>query len=157
MWRASWEKRSVRSQSWSEWSPGNLPSGLAWRKSACEAVSASSQRYPSSGLSWLQGSAHWAPAWASSASSPPSEGLPDSLRLCRSEWAARGQGLVCVNDMWSQGAVLDSPRVDQWHALCQKLPTWFYYTGHSFLNRSLLGFFAVNILWMTWEKKFVSN
>lgn len=30
---------------------------------------------------------------------PPSEGLPDSLRLCRSEWAARGQGLVCVNDM----------------------------------------------------------
>lgn len=58
MWRASWEKRSVRSQSWSEWSPGNLPSGSAWRKSACEAVSASSQRYPSSGLSWLQGSAH---------------------------------------------------------------------------------------------------
>lgn len=36
-WRASWEKRSVRSWSWSESSPGNLSSGWALRKSACEA------------------------------------------------------------------------------------------------------------------------
>lgn len=35
-WRASWEKRLVPSRCWSESSPGNLSSGWAWKKSACE-------------------------------------------------------------------------------------------------------------------------
>lgn len=79
-------------------------------------------------------------AWASSASlpppHPPSEGLPDSLRLCWSEWPARRQGLVCVNDMWSCGPGVDSPRVDQWHAVCQGFPRGFK-MGCDFLNRNL--------------------
>lgn len=40
MWRMSWEKRLVPSPCTSESSPGNLPSGSAWKRSACEAVKA---------------------------------------------------------------------------------------------------------------------
>lgn len=52
----------------------------------------------------------------------PSEGLPDSLRLRWRERAARRQGPVCVNDMRSCRPAVDSPRVDQWHAVCQSSP-----------------------------------
>lgn len=38
MWRMSWERRLVPWLFMSEWSPGSLHSGSAWKKSACEAV-----------------------------------------------------------------------------------------------------------------------
>lgn len=117
MWRMSWEKRLVPSPCTSESSPGNLPSGSAWKRSACEAVKAMisilrlqlAPRICTLGLVGL----------SQFSLSPPSEGLPDSFRLC---WAARRQGLVCVNDMWAWGPGVDSPRVDQWHAVCQSSP-----------------------------------